>query len=404
MKMQINHHRRASHVAATIYLVFLPLSARVSKKQSDRLRGCVGGPTFLLVLAFTHLFGYYNPKQFADFLDIPHQKLYSYLKDWSLYHLKKMLVSFMVKQAAEELGPILGKSDATRSRAGMTLSLDNSVIDRLGKFLRCTWSWYSGRCKKIVQGQDLLGIILTLNQVALPIHLLFCSKQGRGNTDKPSLLITMLSQLKDEFLRYDIDITQIPLTLDSWFVSEPLRQQLYTLGFTKIIIAGKGNYTFTIQNRKQKASAWKKELTLNPPQWGIDVPSRRLYAHNPTFGSVVLFFFQKSTTRSYYLMNLSQHAMRGAEIWHIWKQHHQIECFWKTLKSVFHIHAMHLHGDGLYMGLLIKVLAYLLAIRLKGQREFSKCSITQIMRKLSRDHDLRDVLAEHFHGPCLATE
>jgi hypothetical protein len=39
---------------------------------------------------------------------------------------------------------------------------------------------------------------------------------------------------------------------------------------------------------------------------------------------------------------------------------------------------MHLHGDGLYMGLLIKVLAYLLAIRLKVQREFSKCSITQL--------------------------
>jgi hypothetical protein len=56
----------------------------------------------------------------------------------------------------------------------------------------------------------------------------------------------MLSQLKDEFLRYDIDITQIPLTLDSWFVSEPLRQQLYDLGSTNIIIAGKGNYTFTI--------------------------------------------------------------------------------------------------------------------------------------------------------------
>jgi hypothetical protein len=358
----------------------------------------------LMVLAFAHLFGYYNPKQLADFLDIPHQQLYSHLKSWSLYHLKKMLISFMVKQAAEELGPTLAKSDATRSRAGVTLSIDNSVIDRLGKLLRCTWSWYSGRSKKVVQGQDLLGIVLTINQVALPIHLLFCSKQGRGNTDKPSLLITMLSQLKDEFSRYDIDITQIPLTLDSWFVSESLRQRLYDLGFTKIIIAGKGNYTFTIQNRKQKASAWKKELTLNPSQWGIDVPSRRIYANNPTFGSVILFSFQKSTTRSYYLMNFSQHAMRGAEIWHIWKQHHQIECFWKVLKSVFHVHAMRLHGDGLYTGLLIKVLAYLLAIRLKAQREFSKCSITQIMRKLSRDQDLRDVLDEHFHGSGMATE
>ncbi len=357
----------------------------------------------LMVLAMAHFFGFYNPKQLADFLGVPHQQFYVQLKDWSLYHLREMLLRFMVKQAAEQLAPLLAKSDATRSRAGVTLSVDNSVIDRLGKFLRCTWSWYSGRCKKVVQGQDLLGIVLTLNQVALPIHLLFCSKQGRYHTDKPSLLIAMLSRLKAEFFRYGIDITKIALTLDSWFVSEPLRQQLYRLGFTKIIIAGKGNYTFTIKKRKQKASAWKKELILHAPKWGIDVPSCRIRADNPTFGCVILFFFQKSTTRSYYLMDFSQLAMRGAEIWHIWKQHHQIECFWKVLKSVLHIRAMHLHGDGLYTALLIKVLAYIFAIRLKAQRAFSKCSITQIMRNLSRDHDLRTLLTEHFHGQCLAT-
>ncbi len=32
-------------------------------------------------------------------------------------------------------------------------------------------------------------------------------------------------------------------------------------------------------------------------------------------------------------MNFSENAMRGAEIWHIWKQHHLIECFWKILKT-----------------------------------------------------------------------
>jgi Transposase DDE domain len=358
----------------------------------------------IMVLALAHLFGLYNPKQLADFLGVPHQAFYTHLQTWSLYHLRAMLIRFMVKQAAEQLGATLAKSDATRSRAGLSLSIDHSVIDRLGKLLRWTWSWYSGRCKKVVQGQDLLGIVLTLNQVAFPVHLLFCSKQGRGPTDKPSQLITMLAQLKDEFGRYDIDITPIPLTLDSWFVSEPLRQQLYVLGFEKIIIAGKGNYTFTINNRKQQAAAWKRELTLESPKWGMDVPSYRVCAYNPTFGSVTLLFFRKSTTRSYYLMNFSQQAMRGAERWHIWKQHHQIECFWKRLKSVFQMRAMHLHGDGLYAALLIKVLAYLLAIRLRAQRAFSKCSITQIMRQLRRDHDLRDVLAEHFHGAFVTTE
>src|SRR3989475_12695829 len=98
----------------------------------------------LMVLAVAHLFGFYNPKQLADFLEVPHQQFSTELKDWSVYHVKKMLLRFMVKQAAEHLKPVMSKSAATRSRAGMTLSIDNSGMDRLVKLLRCAWNWYSG--------------------------------------------------------------------------------------------------------------------------------------------------------------------------------------------------------------------------------------------------------------------
>jgi hypothetical protein len=294
----------------------------------------------LMGLALAHFFGLYNPKQLADFLGIPHQKLYAQLKDWSVYYLKEMLIRFMVKQAVEHLKPVFGQSAATQSRAGMTLSIDNSVMDRFGKLLRCTWNWFSGRYHKVIRGQDLLGIVLTINHIALPLHLLFCPKQGRYNTNKADVLIFMLSRLKVAFHREGIDLTKIPLTMDSWFVSQPLRERLHRLGFTKIIIAGKSNYTFTIDGKKQDASTWKKELVLYDDKWGIDVPSCRVQGHSPTFGSITLFFFQKSTTRSFYLMNFSKISMRGAEIWHIWKQHSLIECFWKILKSIFHIRAM----------------------------------------------------------------
>jgi len=106
----------------------------------------------------------------ADFLGIPPQKLSVQLKDWSLYYLKAMLMRFMVKQAVEHLKPVLPKSAATQSRAGLTISIDNSVMDRFGKLLRCTWSWYSGRYHDVVRGQDLLGIVLTMNHIALPLH------------------------------------------------------------------------------------------------------------------------------------------------------------------------------------------------------------------------------------------
>jgi len=353
----------------------------------------------LMVLAVAHLFGFYNPKQLADFLEVPHQQFYTELKDWSVYHVKKMLLRFMVKQAAEKLKPVLSKSAATRSRAGTTLSIDNSVMDRCGKLLRCTWSWYSGRYHQVIRGQDLLGIVFTIHHLALPLHLLFCPKQGRYHTTKADLLICMLTQLKTAFLREGIDITQLPLTMDSAYVSQELRDRLHQLGFIDIIIAGKGHYVFTIDGQKWEASTWKKVLRLEEPTWGIDVPSCRIWGSSPTFGSLILFFFRKSTTRSYYLMNFSQRSLRGAEIWHIWQQHHVIECFWKIMKSIFQIRSMHLQGDGLYTALLIKVFAYLLALRLQAQGVFSKLTITAIMRKLRREEDLRDFLVTHFHTP-----
>ena len=351
----------------------------------------------IMFLAIAHFFGFYNPKQLADFLGIPHQQFYNNLKEWSLYYLKKMLLLFMVKKAAEQLKPILEKSDATKSRAGITLTVDNSVIDRLGKMLRCTWSWYSGRCKKVVNGQDLLGIVMSLNGMAFPLHLLFCSKQGRANTDKLSLLIAMLKELKEAFKQEGIDITAFPITLDSWFVSQELKEQLYLLGFKKIVLAGKGNYTFTIEQKKQKASEWKKTIKLVKNQWGIDVPSLRVRATSPTFGSIVLFFFEKSTTRTYYLIDFSETPFRGAELWHIWKQHHIIEHFWKILKSVLGIKSMRLQGNGVYTALLIKVVAYLFVMSLKLKKQFFKFSLTEIMRKIQRELDLKDILLEHFH-------
>ena len=186
-------------------------------------------------------------------------------------------------------------------------------------------------------------------------------------------------------------------------MSHELRARLHQLGFIKIIIAGKGNYVFTIEDQKWDASTWKKVLMLKESQWGIEVPSCRIWGSSPTFGWLILFFFRKSTTRSYYLMNFSQVSLRGAEIWHIWKQHHVIECFWKIMKSIFQMRSMQLQGDGLYTALLIKVLAYLLALRLQAHGVFSKLTITEIMRKLRREEDLREFLTTHFHPPCSIT-
>jgi hypothetical protein len=132
----------------------------------------------------------------------------------------------MVKQAVEPLKPLLHNSAATQSRAGMTLSIDHRVMDRFGKRLRCPWNWDSGRYHKGIRGQDFLGVVFTIHQIALPLSVLFGPKQGRYNTNKADVFIFMLSRLKVACICESIDLTKLPLTMDSWFVSQPLRERL----------------------------------------------------------------------------------------------------------------------------------------------------------------------------------
>jgi hypothetical protein len=53
----------------------------------------------------------------------------------------------------------------------------------------------------------------------------------------------MLTQLKTAFLCEGMDITQLPWTMDSAYVSQELRDRLHQLGCIDSIIAGKGNGT-----------------------------------------------------------------------------------------------------------------------------------------------------------------
>ena len=366
-------------------------------------KGDKQGFEVLMLMSVAHVFGLYTPKELADYLDIRSQPLYAHLKSLSLYSLQKLMLGFMVKQAAEQLKQVLHKSAATQSRAGISIHADDSVLERVGKQIRSTYTWYSGRFKKVVTGNDLLGLVLSVNDQILPLHLMFVSKQGRANTTKPELLLKMLRELKELFAQEGIEITEFTLTLDSWFASEELRQKLWALGFENLIVAGKSSYVFTIKQQKNQARDWKKQLKLNDSQWGVDVPHLRTKAQSPTFGKVVLFFFAKSTTRLFYLMDFSRQPGRSAEIWHLWQQHHRIEQFWRLLKSVFGLKTIQLRGDGLYAGLLIKVITYLMVSRLHSQKAFKNLSVVQTLRQIRREGNLDDLINQHFHALIGAT-
>ena len=150
----------------------------------------------------------------------------------------------------------------------------------------------------------------------------------------------MLTRLKEEFAQQDLDITTIPLTMDSWYASSPLKQALHELGFSQIVVVGKGNYVFSDGEVQYTASQWKKEIEYNSTLWGIEVPAQRKTLSSPTFGGLNLLFFQKSSTRAYYLMDFSLNSLRSVQMWRCWLAHNLIEQFWKILKSVLSINSM----------------------------------------------------------------
>src|SRR5438046_5028542 len=139
----------------------------------------------MLVLAVGMLSGLYNPNQVAKQLGIAPKQFYEKLKEMSLYNWRTLLESMMMDVAIERLRQYQQSSPSTQSRRQATLSVDDSLVKRLGKSLSYVWSWYSGQIHQVTKGQDLLGIVLKIGKEIIPLRLVLVSKQGSSNSDKP---------------------------------------------------------------------------------------------------------------------------------------------------------------------------------------------------------------------------
>ena len=346
----------------------------------------------LLMLVVGNLMGFYNPNQLADYLGLDKNALYRELRDWSLYKLKRMLTLAGCHCALDPIRETLSKSAATQSRNRITISVDDTVLKRCGQCLSYIYSWWSGQYNRVIDGQNLLAVTIRIGSRVFPLSIRPVGKQGRGNTTKPELLKAMLTEIMAFFTEAGIDLTQFPITFDSWYGSQPLSEVLAEMGFSVQLVDSKSNYIFTIDQQKQPLSDHKREIELQNA-WGCDVKVARKMAQSPTFGPVVLLFFADGK-RIRCMMCLGK-ALRGCEILSIWRQHHGIEQFWRSLKSLLKLGAISLHGrDGAYGGVAVKVLSYLMGLFLS---EMTGATLHQIQIILRREICPDDFFVEHFH-------
>lgn len=348
----------------------------------------------MLMLAVGHVFGVYTPNQLSEILGIPKSKLYEEVKNWSIYQWRRMLILVGCEFALRELKEVREKSESTKSRKRITLSVDDTVLQRCGKILSLTYSWYSGRVKKIVRGQNILGIVIRIGKVVIPLALRPVGKQGCANTSKPEIFKDMIEEVEEFFRKEGIDITEYPITFDSWYGSMELVTLLQNIGFTQILIHGKNNLVFTIKGVKKPLSEHKKEIELREGEWGCgDIPTARVKAKNPTFGELILLFFRQAGQCR--VVMVFGRKLRACEILNIWHQHNGIEQFWKNLKSILHLQRMSLRGrEGCYAVIAIKLLAYLIMLYLSKKFHFS---LYRLQIEARRYLNFRTIASEHFH-------
>jgi len=285
------------------------------------------------------------------------------------------------------------KSASTQSRRCITISVDDSNLPRDAENMPYCSHYYSKEHNTAIFCQNILGITLKCGDHVLPLDMRLASKQGRGNTDKPTLVITMLKEVLAFFDTHGIDLRKYPITFDSWYASRKLVDALSALGFTSIVVHGKNNFVMTIADRKAKLSAHKKHIDLHEDQWSCDKPVYRAKAMSPTFGECILVFFRDSGKIRTLLV--FGNPLRTSEAKRIWAQHHGIEQFWRHLKSNLHVSAMRLQSrEGAYVSLGIKVMSYLmlLQISISERRTFH-----QIQLQLTGERHILTDFITHFH-------
>lgn len=352
----------------------------------------------LLMLAYGHIFEIFTPNQLAEVLGIDKNKVYESIKSWSIFQFRRMFLLAGYQEVSNLLKSAVSKSPATLSRMRITLSVDDTVVDRQGNLISLTYSWYSGRHKDVVKGQNIITITIKIGDRIIPLCIRPVSKQGRGNTSKPEIFREMIHDVVELFEQDGIQLTQFPITFDSWYGSIDLVGILEEEGFDQILIHTKSSYVFTIDGKRAKLSEHKKEIQLHDDVWGCKgMAVARKAAESPTFGKVILLFFEHCSVMK--CIMVFGRKLRSCEALSIWKQHNSIEQFWRRLKNDLQIHRMRLRGrEGTYGMIAIKLLAYLVMEKISA---LTGSTFHQIKNYAKRQMDLCSFFAEHFHFSAL---
>lgn len=381
-----------------------------------------------------------NIYQVLQVLGLPKTATYNRVKNVTVYCWRQFLQHHLYSIAIPLLQESLSKSGASKSRDGLILAVDDSVIVRIATELGYVWRWWSGQLKRVVNGQNVIALILVIGDVIIPLDIRIVSKQGKGLKTKPEIYEEMLKAAKAKFEAAGIDISRLRTTGDAAYFSQKIAAfcngecseetssesdastaaSLSDAGLANEdagssdpallqtitgIFRGKDNYVFKIDGEIQKAGRWRKDfkdrLTTG---WGTDgQPVYRTEAASETFGEVILVFYIPKGKRAVSYLIIAGRPLRSSEALCAFAFHHRIEEFWKLLKNTLELGEMHLRDrEGAHACVGIKIIAYLVVNTMKQNLRklgrFRNVTINKLVRLCPKFVDVLQIFKEHFHG------
>jgi len=374
----------------------------------------------LLLISMAMFLGTGNIYQVTQLLGLPKTTSYNRVKNVSVYSWRQLLQYRLDEVAIPLLLTRLNKSDATKSRDGLILAVDDTVIARIATELGYIWTWWSGQLKRVTEGQNVMALILVIGDIILPLDVRIVSKQGQGLKSKPAIYKEMLEAAQARLAAVGIDFNDLKTTGDAAYfshgiaglcrgnqpdetVTENAKADDHTSPITGIF-GGKDNYVFELDGKRQKAKQWRKELQDQlKVGWGTNnQPGYRTEAESEKFGPVILLFYIPKGKRSVSYLLIVGRPLRSSEALHAFAFHHRIEEFWKLLKGTLDLGDMRLRGrEGAHACVGVKMIGYLIVNMMKQNlrklNRFRNVTINQLINLCPQFVDMRQIFKEHFH-------
>ena len=402
LKRQINQikiHTMTKNEVSTILQIFqIKFGSLLRKKHK-------GASELLLLLSLGLTQKWSSVKSVSDHLGVNKDKCYNTLKKIPLRTWRKLFESCFKQEVYESVKAIQDQSASTISRSNISIQIDDSVLRKwMGRAY--FYKWYSGQYKKVVGGYDVVLVSIVIQGRVLPLQFWLMGKTG-PHKKRPNRAAKLLEDLAKELKTNGIDISKIPVSADSAYLTSDLKDALVGLGF-KVALGTKGHYK--VHTHKYAEVYTKDSLAIREvfqksdydelpsEQWGMEdkVISRKIKSGK--WGEALLLeSIQLGKPRRVLFFGIN----RTCEAWRIWKNHHFVERIFRHLKHLLSWGKYSLQGrDGAYATVVIPFLAFWLLSELQKK---CKLSFERIILALQVwvNEDLDELIEllnlEHFH-------